>query len=296
MAKLNISDNALAQRIKQNNNSNLPVQNVEISKLIQKYGNITHINKVLIGKINYEDRRFINRLYSMTSDLYDQDFLELKESIKNIGLINNVYLLEQEGLYTIVSGLRRLLSVKTLLEEGVELKYDDRAVILDQNTPLELLESISLDENTQRKNLTILEQSYKFNQEAKKQGKSIEDILTQFKISKKQFYRIKNALNYPFELKNIIEEVGPRKAELINRIIKIEHSIKPIQTIVDECKVLEESELNSKLIQLGKSSKERIFYKTNSKHNKITIEILTKENPEIIKLYEKFKTDLEKIL
>ncbi|MCX5774064.1 MAG: chromosome partitioning protein ParB [Fusobacteria bacterium] len=296
MSKLNIIDNVLEQRIKKVSQNNDYSITKGLSKFIQKYGDITHINKTLISRINFEDKTFINRLYTDTALLCDKDLCELKESIKTIGLINNVYLIEKEGVYIIVSGLRRLLSIRLLIEEGIDIKFADRAIILDSSTPLDVLESISLDENTQRKNLTILEQSYKFNQEAKKQGKSIDDILTQFKISKKQFYRIKNALDYPFELKNILESVGPRKAELIHRIIKIEHNTKPIQEVVDGCKFLNESELTLKLIQSGRSSKEKIIYKTNSKHNKITIEILTKENPEIIQLYEKFKSDLEKLI
>lgn len=296
MAKLNLQQDALSQRLEKKQIAKVEESPKKLTQWIQKYGDITHLHPTLINAIDFDDKTFINRLYHQTDELYDAEFLELKESIKMIGLINNVYLIRYRDRYTIVSGLRRLLCIRSLMQDGIDLKLNDRVVILDTKTPLNILEAISLDENTQRKNLTILEQSYKFNQEAAKSGKTLEEILAHYKISKKQFYRIKNALNYPIELKNILEKVGPRKAELIHRIIKIEHATKPIADIILACENLEESELNLKLIHLGKSSKSIVQYKTNSKKNKITIEILAPETPAMIALYEKFKKQIEKLL
>ena len=148
----------------------------------------------------------------------------------------------------------------------------------------------------QRKNLTILEQSYKFNKEAKKKKKGLKEILEENNISKKHFYRIKKAMDYPKELKEILEEIGVAKAEIINNIIKLDEKNKGITEIIKGIKNLTREELKIKLRETKKENKNeagKIIYKIIN--NKIVININLKETEEFLKVYNEFKNNIEKL-
>ena len=186
-----------------------------------KYTNFEDINFNLIKKINFLDKTFINRLDDEKTIKKDENFTGLFESIKCTGLLNPVYLLETtKNNYTIVSGWRRLLALNELYKTDKDKIFHNKAIILKNNTPLELLEIISIDENIKRKDLSILELSYKLNKLSSTEGISIEDCLKKFNIAKSQFYTIKKAINFhPFIKDSILEDVGPFKADLLNKIL-----------------------------------------------------------------------------
>ncbi len=98
----------------------------EKTKFIYKYGRTTNISSGLLKFIDYNDKKFINRIYDNVEDLYNEDLTDLIESIKEIGLLNTVYILEKDEVegkkFVIVSGLRRLLAIKKLLDNGEEIK------------------------------------------------------------------------------------------------------------------------------------------------------------------------------
>jgi len=222
-------------------------------KIVKQYGRLIHMSEKLINQIDFKDTTFINRLEIKEEDL---ELDELKESIDKVGLMNIVYLQEKEdGRYRIVSGLRRSMAMKSLYNEGKTVKARDRVVIFDKNTPYELLDTMSVDENLKRKDLSILEQSYKFNREAARKDKNIEEILKEYNISKKSFYRIKNAINYPVEVREIIEELGADKAEILNKIIEEEKSRKNVADVVKEYKDFNRDELREILKNLKQKTK-----------------------------------------
>lgn len=186
-----------------------------------KYTNFKNIDFDLIKKINFLDKTFINRLDDEKTIKKDENFTGLFESIKCIDLLTPVYLLEvDKNNYKIISGWRRLLALNELYKIDKNKIFHNKAIILKNNTPLELLEIISIDENIKRKDLSILELSYKLNKLSSTKGVSIDDCLKKFNIAKSQFYTIKKAINFhPFIKDSILEDVGPFKADLLNKIL-----------------------------------------------------------------------------
>lgn len=175
----------------------------------------------LIKKIDFSDKTFINRLDDEKTIKTDENFMTLLNSIKNIGLLNPIYLLESNNSYIIVSGWRRLFALNELYKTDQNKVFYNKAIILKNTAPLHLLETISIDENTKRKDLSILELSYKLNKLSSIEGISIEDCLKKFNIGRSQFYIIKKAINFhPFIKKSILENVGPLKADLLNKIFE----------------------------------------------------------------------------
>ena len=258
-------------------------------KIVKQYGRMVHMRHELLDQIDFEDVTFINRL-----SMDDSELNELKESISAIGLLNIIYLQEkEEGKFRIISGLRRSSAIKELYKEEKEVKAKDRVVIFDKNTPYSLLDSISIDENLKRKNLTLLEQSYKFNKEAARKDKSIEDIITGYNISKKTYYRIKNAINYPMEIREIIEVLGADKAELLNKVVTKLKTEKATADIVKEYKDFNRDELRDLLKNLNISEKpKKISIKYTTKGFNFSVK---KKVPQEVKDYfEKIKEMMEK--
>ena len=258
-------------------------------KIVKQYGRMVNMRSELLSQIDFEDLTFINR-FSMD----DSELNELKESIKAIGLLNIIYLQEKEdGKFRIISGLRRTSAIKTLYSEEFDVKAKDRVVIFEKNTPYTLLDTISIDENLKRKNLTLLEQSYKFNKEAARKDKSIEEIIAGYNISKKTYYRIKNAINYPMEIREIIEVLGANKAELLNKIINNLKTEKTTSDIVKEYKDLNRDDLRELLKNLNKTDKlAKISIKYTAKGFNFSVK---KKIPQDVKIYfEKIKEMMEK--
>lgn len=258
-------------------------------KIVKQYGRMVHMRHELLDQVDFEDLTFINRL-----SIDDSELNELKESISAIGLLNIIYLQEkEEGKFRIISGLRRASAIKELYREEKEVKAKDRVVIFDKNTPYSLLDCISIDENLKRKNLTLLEQSYKFNKEAARKDKPIEEIISGYNISKKTYYRIKNAINYPMEIRAIIEDLGADKAELLNKVVNKLKTEKTTADIVKEYKDFNRDELRDLLKNLNISEKpKKVSIKYTAKGFNFSVK---KKVPEEVKEYfEKIKEMMEK--
>lgn len=264
---------------------------IKKEKVIKQYGRLVHMQTKLLEDIDFSDITFINRLYVDSNSL---ELEELKESISKIGLLNIIYLQERgDSTYRIVSGLRRASAVKELYQDNREVKGKDRVVIFDKDTPYELLDSISVDENIQRKNLSIIEQSFKFNKEAAKKHKKIDDILTEYNISKKTFYRIKNAINYPSEIRDIIEDLGPDKAELLNKIFTTSKGVLSSEEVVDTYKDFNREELRDVLKEIQKNSKSpKVVLKYTAKG--LNLSVKKKLPSEVNEYFEKLKDLIEK--
>lgn len=268
-------------------------------KFIYKYGRTTNISDNLINYIDYEDKTFINRLYNETEDLYNDDMVDLVESIKEIGLLNTVYLLEKEEnsgkKFLIVSGLRRMLAIRKITQEGQEIREVNKVVIFGKDTPYELLNRMSIDENTKRKDLTTLELSYKLRKDAKENKKSIEELMEEHKLNRRKFFRLTKVMDYPKELRDIVDDIGINKAETINRIFKYKKSDETFEDIVNLCKELSERELDSFYKEKSKKEKKSFEYKINSKNNEVQIKIKKKVNAEVLKIIEEFQMKLENL-
>ncbi|WP_426710832.1 ParB/RepB/Spo0J family partition protein [Cetobacterium sp. SF1] len=213
---MDFSNNPLAKREKKFQETPKIDKNI-----IEKYGEVKNITYKFFEKIDVENRKFINRLDLIKDIENNENFLGLLNSIKEIGLINPIYLLEDENeKFIIISGWRRSLALKKIFETMPDKIYEDKAIILKKNTPEEILENISIDENTKRKDLSLLELSYKFNKLSEENNNSVEDILEKFNIGKSQYHAIKKAVNFETEIKEILDEIGVIKADILNKIYK----------------------------------------------------------------------------
>ena len=278
-----LGHNPLLDRSKKKTSIDIPKE-----KIVKQYGRMVHMKSELINQIDFTDITFINRL---TLDNLDLD--ELKTSISSIGLLNIIYLQEKDnGKFRLVSGLRRASAIRDLYSENKEVKAKDRVVIFEKNTPYTLLDTMSVDENLKRKDLTLIEQSYKFNKEAARKDKSIEEITTEYNISKKTYYRIKNAITYPMEIREIIEILGADKAELLNKIIIKMGSNRNIKDIIKEYKDSNRDELREVLKNLNNSEKpSKVSIKYTAKGFNFSVK---KKVPKEVKEYfEKLKNMME---
>ncbi|BDU51503.1 ParB/RepB/Spo0J family partition protein [Haliovirga abyssi] len=268
---------------------NRDVNEIKKEEIVKEFGELAHLSKMLIQNIDFLDNSFINRLHNDEKEL---EIEELKNSIQEIGLLNIIYLQEKEDRkFRIISGLRRLIACKDLYNDSIDIKGKSRVIILRKDTPEEYLDRISIDENTKRKDLTILEQSYKFNKEAAKKNKKIDEILESYNISRKKFYRIKNAMNYPEELKIFVEEIGVEKAEIINKIIKLKPGA-DTKNLISQLVVKKRDDLRMILKELlsGKKKKNVIFEKSrNAIKIRINKKISNDLEMELKKLLEKIE-------
>lgn len=274
-----------------------PIQVEDKLKFIYKYGRTTSVSENLLNFIDYDDRKFINRFYENTDELYNEDMEDLVESIKEIGLLNTVYLIEKDAdngkKFAIVSGLRRLLAIKKLVENNEEIREVNKVVIFREDTPYELLNRMSIDENTKRKDLTVLELSYKLRKDAKENKKSIEDLMDEHKLNRRKFFRLTKVMDYPLALRNVVDEIGINKAETINKIYKYKKSSDTIESITNYCKNLSERELDAYYKEISKKEKKLIEIKINSKNTEVNIKIKKKVNSDLMKLIEEFQEKLE---
>ncbi|MEG1338687.1 ParB N-terminal domain-containing protein [Cetobacterium sp.] len=258
-----------------------------------KYGNYQNIDSSLIKKINFLDKTFVNRLDDEKTIKTDENFVSLLESIRNIGLLNPVYLLETDDNYVIINGWRRLLALNELYKSDKSIVFYKKAIILKKDTPLEFLEKSSLDENTKRKDLSILELSYKFNKLSSIKGISIEDCLKKFNIARSQFYVIKKAINFhPFIKEFLLENVGPLKAELLNKILgklTLTYAQNDSETLLMEYSHKSREDLKNILKEWDNKLKQKNDFFEIKKNNRMTIfkikEILSDEDSLKIEIF-----------
>lgn len=268
---------------------------------ISKFSDFQNITANLIDKIDFSNRIFINRLDEEDEIKMDENFVSLLESIRNIGLLNPIYLLETDDNYIIISGWRRLLALKELFNENKNRVFSQKAIIFRKNTPIEILENTSIDENTKRKDLSILELSYKFNKMSNEEGSTIEDCLKKFNIGKTQFHAIKKAINFtPFIKEFILEEVGPTRADYLNRIYEkllTNETQENAEKIIISYKNFSRDELKNileTLVKKIKKSKVDIFeFKRQRKKTSFTIKDSLSDD-DYIKIENFIKTLLNK--
>lgn len=253
---------------------------------------LENMSKELIDKIDYEDRTFINRQKSYDELKGDLGVEELTESIYYAGLINPIYLqIREDGKYRILSGYRRSIAVKMGYENYEGYEVEGNAIIIPTNAEKSELELISLHENVYREDLKVIELAYKINKDAKESGKTFDELSEDYGMSTRQLKRIKGALSYDEELKMILDIVGIKKAELLNRIIKVLKDKKSVAEIIEKYKDFSASDLELEIKALNSNSikKDYIF---DRKDKKTTIKINRKLTDEQFKKLEEFLKNL----
>ena len=186
---------------------------------------LTKVDREIIDNIDFEDREFINREVKFNELLTDEKLQELSKSIGSIGLINPIYLIEKKkNQYKILSGFRRSTAIFYGYNniEKYEVLGGNNLVIIPNSAPYELLDTISLHENTLREDLTTLELSLKIWKESKHRGKKVKEIATDYGISERSVARYLKVEKYPEELLNQMEKISNiRKSDIIYDFLKI---------------------------------------------------------------------------
>lgn len=272
------------------NTSNLIFEKNELENFIC----FKDITTNLIDSILYSNRTFVNRLddENLTTK---ESFQNLLDSIKKIGLLNPIYLLEKnKNNYIIVSGWRRFHALKEIYKVDKNKIFFNKAIVLKKETPLDILETISINENTKRKDLTLLELSYKFNKLATKKGVTIDDCLKQFNIGKSQFYAIKKAIDFhPLIKGTMLEIVGPIKADLLNKILEkllILHPQNKAQSLLFEYSKKTKDDLKCILKSLDQDTYTNNIFEIKKNSNMTILKIkedLTEEHHLKIKVFFK---------
>ncbi|MDO5089306.1 MAG: ParB/RepB/Spo0J family partition protein [Leptotrichiaceae bacterium] len=194
-------------------------ENIRTEILKIKGAEVTSVNEKILEKVDFQDREFINREISFEKILKTEPIKNLAESINEIGLINPVYVIEKkENKYKILSGFRRLSAVyygygniKDFSPSGT-----GNFIIIPENVSYEILDKISLHENTLREDLTTLEISMKIWRESRNKKKSSEQIAQEYGISRRTVARYLRVEKYPEKLLEKLDEIkNIRKSDTI---------------------------------------------------------------------------------
>ena len=247
---------------------------------------LTKINKGILLKIDFSDREFINREILFDDLLKDDKLHELSKSIGAIGLINPIYLIEKENGYKILSGFRRSTAVFWGFEniEDYNVVGGNNLVIIPSDAPYELLDTISLHENTLREDLTTLELSLKIWKESRHKNKKIENIAEDYGISKRSVNRYLRVEKYPKELLEVMDKINIRKADTIYNLLN-KNKTSDFSKIIDEVLPLEIGEIE-KIIKTPSGRSDKISIKPKKKS--IIIEINSLLSNEDIEKIKKF--------
>ena len=247
---------------------------------------LTKINKGILLKIDFSDREFINREILFDDLLKDDKLHELSKSIGAIGLINPIYLIEKENGYKILSGFRRSTAVFWGFEniEDYNVVGGNNLVIIPSDAPYELLDTISLHENTLREDLTTLELSLKIWKESRHKNKKIENIAEDYGISKRSVNRYLRVEKYPKELLEVMDKINIRKADTIYNLLN-KNKTSDFSKIIDEVLPLEIGEIE-KIMKTPSGRSDKISIKPKKKS--IIIEINSLLRNEDIEKIKKF--------
>ena len=249
---------------------------------------IEGLSKDTIDKIDYEDRTFINRQKSYDELKKDLAVEELTESIYYAGLINPIYLQKRpDGKYRVLSGYRRSIALRVGYENYEGYEAEGSVIIVPEDAEKSELELISLHENVYREDLKIIELAYKINKDAKETGKTLEELSKDYGMSTRQLKRIKGALSYDPELREALDEVGIKKAELLNRIIKNLREKMKVSEILNKYKDFSASDLELEIKALL-SNKLKTDFTIDNKEKKTTVKINKKLSEEQLQKLEEF--------
>lgn len=238
-------------------------ENIKTEVLKIKGAEITSINEKILRKIDFSDREFINREITFEKIMETEALKNLAESINEIGIINPVYIIrKEEGKYKILSGFRRLSAVYYGYENIKDFNPagTNNLIIIPEDAGYEILDKISLHENTLREDLTTLEISMKIWRESRNKKKNSEQIAQEYGISKRTVARYLRVEKYPEQLLEKLDEIkNIRKSDTIfnylNRtnfenmeknieklsameISDIEREIKKLALTVDDNKII----------------------------------------------------------
>lgn len=149
---------------------------------------------------------------------FDEEKLnDLAESIKQNGLIQAITVAQIDGQLILIAGERRLRA-----HQIAGLEYIDTNLLY--NITDEQLRELSLIENLQREDLSLIEEANAFKKLNEEYNKSYRDIAVISGKSKTTIADIINLSNFSDECKNIIQEHKLKNTSILNSILKCDPS------------------------------------------------------------------------
>ena len=270
-------------------------ENVAAEVLKIKGTKVTSISNRVLDKIDFEDREFINREITYDKIMETEAIRNLAQSINEIGIINPIYVIEKEkGKYKILSGFRRLSAISYGYRniENFSVSGINNLIIIPKETGYEILDKISLHENTLREDLTILELSMKIWRESRNKTKKSEQIAEEYGISKRTVARYLRVEKYPEELIEKLEEIrNIRKADTIFNYLN-QVNFENIKENIGRLSQLEVSEIEKEIKKLKNKNlgDDKILIKKGKKSTSFEVQgRLTDEEIKIVMdiLYKK---------
>ena len=249
---------------------------------------ITSVNERILKKIDFSDREFINREISFEKILETEAVKNLAESINEIGLINPVYIIEKkDGKYKILSGFRRLSALYCGYEniKNFNPVGTNNVIIVPENTSYELLDKISLHENTLREDLTTLEISMKIWRESRNKKKNSEQIAQEYGISRRTVARYLRVEKYPEQLLEKLDEIkNIRKSDTIFNYLN-QTNFENMEKNIERLSQMEISDIEREIKKLALNIDDsKIFVKKGKKSTSFEIQgRLTDEEIEKVK-------------
>lgn len=264
------------------------LKNNDSLNLIIPSSKLTDFTEDVLKSIDFNDRKYINRAIELEQLLEDPKLEELTESIFFTGLINPVYLQEKgNGQYRILSGFRRSVAIKNGYDNYDNYEFEGQVIILPDSIDKEDLEKISIHENLHREELKLSELAFKIYKDSTVLGKSFDDIADDYCISAGYAKRLKATVNYDKELIEILNEVGIKKAEILNRLIKILRTRKTVSQILEEYQDLPASDLEEELKAL-KANEIKPMFEIKANKKTTTVKINKSLNEEQLKAIKEF--------
>ena len=263
-------------------------ENIKTEVLKIKGAEITSINEKILRKIDFSDREFINREITFEKIMETEALRNLAESINEIGIINPVYVIRKEnGKYKILSGFRRLSAVYYGYENIKDFNPagTNNLIIIPENAGYEILDKISLHENTLREDLTTLEISMKIWRESRNKKKNAEQIAQEYGISKRTVARYLRVEKYPEQLLEKLDEIkNIRKSDTIFNYLN-RTNFENMEKNIEELSAMEISDIEREIKKLALTVDDnKIIVKKGKKSTSFEIQgRLTDEEIEKIK-------------
>jgi ParB family chromosome partitioning protein len=202
----------------------------ELGRLAGTY----NVQDILLDDIELESSKFRTR-----SDLGEKQITDLASSIKSEGLINPVVVRRKDGKYELISGFRRVESVRRLGEDTI------KAIIV--NVDDDKAFRIAVSENLKRKSLTPIEIALMCDRLVN-EGRSYDEVGRLMGLSAKQIQRYLRSLKLNEDVRNSLNKGeisfftaleigkvdGAVQSDLLKKVLKSDLSTRDVVKLVKD--------------------------------------------------------------
>nr|MDO8134294.1 ParB/RepB/Spo0J family partition protein [Candidatus Njordarchaeum guaymaensis] len=209
----------------------------ELSKLAGVY----NVQDVSLDEIDLEGSKFRTR-----SDLGEKQIAELADSIRSEGLINPVVVRRKGSKYELISGFRRVESVRRLGEPSI------KAIVVSVDDDKAF--RIAVSENLKRKSLTPIEIGLMCDRLVN-EGKSYDEVGRLMGLSAKQIQRYLRGLRLSEEVRNSLNKGeisfftaleigkvdGAVQSDLLKKVLKSNLSTRDVVKLIKDMRKSESS-------------------------------------------------------